>query len=270
MNEVFEGSTGLYLKRAGAAALVLLALFLALKSVSELRGMRYIGAGVPAVNTITVEGDGETVAIPDIGEFTFSVVEKASTVAAAQDSAAKKLNAAIAYLKGQGVDEKDVKTVNYSVGPVYEWQQTACAMGTPCPGGKSVLTGYEVRQSVSVKVRDTKRAGELLTGVGSTGATELSGLTFTVDNDDELQASAREEAIGKAKEKAEVLASQLGVKLVRIVNFNENGGGYPTPMYSRDGYGMGGVMATESKVAPSIPTGENKITSHVTITYEIR
>lgn len=270
MNEAMEGKVGLNIKRGAVLVLVMLALFLALKSVSEVRGMRYIGAGVPAMNTITVEGDGEAVSIPDIGQFTFSVVEKASTVAAAQDSAAKKLNAAVEYLKGQKVDEKDIKTVNYSVGPVYEWQQTSCAIGVPCPGGKSTLTGYEVRQSIQVKVRDTKKAGELLTGVGTTGATELSGLTFTVDNDDKLKADARAEAIGKAKAQADELAGQLGVRLVRIVNFNENGGGYPSPMYSRDAVGVGGIMMAEGKTAPTVPTGENKITSHVTITYEIR
>ncbi len=270
MNEVFEGGQGTNLKRGVLAVLVLLSLFLLAKTFSEFRAFHYIGAGVPAMNTITVEGDGEAVAIPDIGEFSFSVVEKASTVAAAQESAAKKLNAAMGYLKGQGIADKDIKTVNYSVGPQYEWQQIACASGVPCGGGKSVLTGYEVRQTISVKVRDTKVAGDLLTGIGSTGATELSGLNFTVDNDDKLKADARKEAIDKAKDQADELAKQLGVSLVRIVSFSENGGGgYPVPMYERDSMGMG-VMANESKTAPQVPTGENKVSSHVTITYEIR
>lgn len=269
MNEVFEGGAGSYLKKGVLAVLILLSLFLLAKTVSEVSGMRFIGAGTPAMNTITVEGDGEAVAIPDIAEFSFSVVEKASTVAAAQDSATKKMNAAIDYLKKQSIDEKDIKTISYNVGPQYEWQTSVCVNGS-C-GGRSVLTGYEVRQTVLVKVRDTAKAGGLLSGIGSTGATELSGLTFSVDNDDELKDSAREEAINKAQKQADTLANQLGVRLVRIVNFSENGGGgYPVPMYSRDAVGMGGAVMNETKVAPSVPSGENKITSHVTITYEIR
>ena len=270
MNEVFEGSNSSNLRKGALAVLVLLSLFLLAKTVSEVSGMRFIGAGTPAMNTITVEGDGEAVAIPDIAEFSFSVVEKAGTVAAAQDSATKKMNAAIEYLKSQAIDEKDIKTISYNVGPQYEWQSTGCVNGS-CPGGRSVLTGYEVRQTVLVKVRDTAKAGDLLSGIGSTGATELSGLTFSVDNDDELKDSAREEAIDKAQEKADTLADQLGVRLVRIVNFSENGGGgYPTPMYAREAYGMGGDTMNQVKIAPAVPSGENKITSHVTITYEIR
>lgn len=272
MNEtIIEGTGKVHIRRGIVAVLVLLSLFLLAKTASEVMGMRFIGSGMQATNVITVEGEGEAVAVPNIGEFTFSVVEKASTVAAAQDSATKKMNAAIDYLKSQSIDEKDIKTTGYNVNPVYEWQQVVC-ITTPCPGGKSVLTGYEVRQSVAVKVRDTKKAGDLLTGVGAKGASELSGLSFTVENEDELKKQAREEAISKAKSQADALASQLGVRLVRIVNFNESGMPTPMPYYARDAaYGMGGV-AMEAKVAnpASLPTGENKIISHVIITYEIR
>ena len=266
MNELFENPKGRSLIRGAVLVLVLLAVFLGLKSVSEVRGMRYIGAGTPATNTIVVEGDGEAVAIPDIGEFSFSVVEKASSVSSAQDSAAKKMNAAIEYLKGKSIDEKDIKTVAYNVGPQYEWQ-TTCASGVYCPGGKSVLTGYQVSQTISVKVRDTKKAGDILSGIGSTGVTEISNLTFSVDNSDAVKNEARAEAITKAKVKADALAKELGVSLVRVVSFSEQGSGaYPTPMYAS---GMAMDAKTQS-VAPVIPTGENKTTSHVTITYEIR
>ena len=73
----------------------------------------------------------------------------------------------------------------------------------------------------------------------------------------------------EAKAQADMLADKLGVTLVRIVSFNENSGGYPTPYY---GYGVGGVMAKDSVAPQSVPTpaGENTISSHVMITYEIR
>jgi uncharacterized protein len=270
MNEtVIEGPGKTNIRRGIVAVLVLLSLFLLAKTVSELMGMRFIGSGLQATNVITVEGEGEAFAVPDVGEFTFSIVEKASTVAAAQESAAKKMNATLDYLKSQAIDEKDIKTVGYNVNPAYEWQETRCAIGVPCPGGKQVLTGYEVRQTISVKVRDTKKAGDLLSGVGSKGATELSGLSFTVEDEDKLKADARDQAIGKAKAHADALASQLGVRLVRIVNFNESGMPSPMPYYARESLGMG---AADAKVAnqASVPTGENKIVSHVVITYEIR
>ena len=270
--QVFEGDGATHMKRAALIVLVLLGLFLAAKTIAEIAQFRYIGTGIPAMNTISVEGDGEAVAIPDTAQFSFSVVEKQSTVAKAQEEATKKMDALVQYLKGEGIDEKDYKTVSYSVYPQYEWQNIACSPGAYCAPGKQTLTGYEVRQTIEVKVKDTDKAGALLSGVGEKGATELSGLTFTVEDEDALKEEARSEAIEKAQEQADMLSDKLGVKLVRIVNFSEStGGGYPPTPYYSYGRGGDGAMAQEVKAANvPIPEGENKISSHVMVTYEIR
>lgn len=268
---IFEGDQGVKMQKAATLALMVLGLFLAAQTIGEFMKYRYIGAGIPPTNLISVEGKGEVVAIPDTAEFSFSVVEKANTVAPAQDAATKKMNDITAYLKAQGIADKDIKTTGYSVNPQYEWQQAVSCTASYCPPGKSVLTGYEVRQSVTVKVRDTKKAGELLTGIGGKGASELSGVSFTVDDDESLKSQAREKAIADAKAKADVLATQLGVHLVRVVSFNENNGGYPPIYYAKDAtmsVGMGG--AVETRVAPEVPAGENTYTSQVSVTYEIR
>jgi uncharacterized protein YggE len=122
-----------------------------------------------------------------------------------------------------------------------------------------------------VKVKDTKKAGELLSGVGSKGASDVSGLSFTIEDEDKLKAEAREKAIAEAKAKADVLAQSLGVSVIRVTGFYEDSGGYQPPI----AYGMGGDMAVrnmaqEAKAAPELPAGENKIVSNVSITYEIR
>lgn len=254
-------------RKAGAAALILLAVFLAVITVRELMEFRYVGAGVIPSNTITVSGQGEVFAIPDIAEFSFSVTEIGATTAAAQEKAAEKINKAIAYLKGEGVLEKDIKTVGYSAYPKYEWRQVSC-LSYPCPSGKNVLLGFEVSQTISVKVRDTSKAGELLSGVGNTGAENISGINFTVDDIEAIKAEARAKAIADAKAKADILRKDLGVRLVRIVSFNEFGSEPPIPYL----YGRGGVAETsfDSKAAPEVPTGENSVVSQVTVTYEIR
>ena len=251
-----------------ATALGFLALFLLVGTISGLKSMQFIGSGVSATNTINVSGEGEVFAVADTATFSVTVREKAKEVKDAQDAATKKGNDIIAYLKGGGVEEKDIKTLDYSVNPDYEWSQGACPQGGYCPG-KQVLIGYQVSQTLSVKVRDTKKAGDLLSGVGSRGATEVSGLSFTIDDEDALKAEARDKAIAQAKEKAKVLAKSLGVSLVRVVGFYENEGG--GPIY---GYGMGGdermMAVSASKAAPQIPAGQNKIVSNVSVTYEIR
>ena len=255
------------MRRIVLAVAIALAAFLGLKAVGELMNLRYIGAGISPTNVISVSGYGEAVAVPDIATFTYSVVSERPTVAAAQDDATTKANAITAYLREAGVAERDIQTSGYSIYPQYDYTQVVC-ITYPCPG-QQVLRGYEVRQTTSVKIRDTAKAGELLAGVGGRGATEVSGLNFTFDNPDAVEAEARDKAIADAKQKAETLARSLGVKIVRVVSFNESGGGYPSPLYySRDAaLGLGGAEAVK---APEISVGENKVTSNVSVTYEIR
>lgn len=249
---------------------VLLAIFVGVKAVSALKEYKYIGNGVYPTNTIVVSGNGEVMVIPDTASLTFSVIEEAKTVADAQAKATKKMNDIITALKGMGIEDKDIKTVGYNSYPKYEYNTASASLCREgyCPPGKQVLTGYEVSQTLSVKIRKTDTAGDVLTKVGTLGASNISGLEFVVDDMDKAKAEARDKAIAEAKEKADVLAKSLGVKLRRIVNFNESG---DQPYY----YGMGGM---ESKVmnqadavaAPMLPTGENKIMSNVSITYEIK
>lgn len=256
-----------WMRLAGAAALGMLALFLLVATVGGFKYVRYIGSGVAATNTITVSGDGEVFAVPDTATFTVTVRERAKDVKTAQGTATTKMNAIIDYLKGGGVDEKDIRTSDYSAYPQYEWTQGVCRDGY-CPPGKQNLVGYEVSHTLTIKVRDTDMAGELLSGVGSRGASEVSGLSFTIDDEETLQAEAREMAIEDARAKAAELAKQLNVRLVRIVGFSENG---YQPYYA---YGRGGEAALDAvsskAVPPALPAGENKITSNVTVTYEIR
>jgi uncharacterized protein YggE len=252
----FEGVTGERLRKALLVMVILLAVFLAAEVLNTLEGLKYVGTGVSATNTISITGHGEAVAVPDIATFNYSVVSDKATVDEAQADATAKANATTDYLKKAGIDAKDIQTADYSINPQYDYVNQVCANGY-CPGGKQVLKGYEVRQSTTVKVRDTKKAGELLAGVGGTGATEV------------VQTEARDKAIADAKAKADVLAKQLGVSLVRVVSFNENGSGVtPRPMM----YNMaaGSQAKDAAAVAPTISTGQNRVTDDVSITYEIR
>jgi len=245
----------------------ILTLFLLIVSFKELKSISYVGVNPSSPNVITVTGTGDAVSTPDIATFSFTVSETAKTVVEAQDLASKKINAALKAIKDSGVADKDIKTTSYNINPHYEYQNSICS-SYGCPPSKSILTGYDVSQSTSIKVRDIKKAGELLATVGSQNVKYISDLNFSVDEPASVQAKAREEAIAKAQDKAKVLAKQLGVSLVKIVSFSEDNGGY----YPRPVYGMGGadMMTTKAaNVAPEISVGEDKVTSNVTITYEI-
>lgn len=218
---------------------------------------------------ISVSGEGEAIAMPDIATFSFGVHAEGDDAGAAQNKSAESINAIMGWLTEQGVEERDVKTLYYNLNPRYEYTESICNTRGYCPPGERILRGYEVNQTIQVKVRDTAKAGNLISGVGTRGATDISGLEFTIDNETNLMNEAREKAIADAREKADKLAGDLGVRIVRMTGFYEDNGGYP--MY----YGKGGDMAVaEGSMgvvnSPSIPGGENTITSRVTITYQVR
>jgi len=216
-------------------------------------------------DTITVSGKGEVVVKPDIATVSFGVTAENMDVSKAQTEATTKMNGIIDLLKGKGVEAKDIKLTNYNIYPRYDYTQTSQIYPY---GGKQVLAAYVVSQTVEVKIRDISKAGEILSGVGTLKVTDVSGLNFTVDKEDAVKDEARALAITDAKDQAKILAKNLGVRLVKITAFSE-GGNYPVyyEMNKSMALGMGGADAA---IAPQVPMGENKITSNVSITYEIR
>ncbi len=231
-------------------------LFMGVKFVNETRKLDATETDTTKMATIDVSGQGVAFAVPDIASISFTVENKAASVHDAQLAVTSKANAAISFLKKSGVAEKDIQTTDYNAYPQYDYPR----MGEP------KLLGYTVSETVTAKVRDTGSTGNIIDGLGATGVTGISGPQFTVDDPDTINAEARTKAIADAKQKAEILSRQLGVSLVRIVRFSESNGGYPMPLYAaKDAVGMSAGAAS----APVLPTGQNKYTSNVTITYAI-
>lgn len=249
-----------------AGVLVLLMAFLA---ITIAQGVWDFGRGAAAVqNTITVSGTGKVSLVPDIARISFTVQENASTVAAAQESATKRTDNALAALKKLGIADKDVKTSGYQVNPQYTYRP--CPAGAACVNGGNEITGYQVSQSIEVKVRDTAKAGDVLQGLGSLGVQNISGPNFGFDDDQKGQNEARAAAIKDAHEKAEVLAKQLGVRLGKVASFSESGSPVPYFATYKGGVAMDMAVSNQAAPAPTLPTGENETSVNVSITYEIR
>jgi len=245
---------------------ILAILFLAMVTVwfgvgalNKLKENRFIGKEAEVKNTISVSGTGEIWAKPDLALIDFSVVGEKKTVIEAMAENTKKMNSVIEAIKSQGVEEKDLKTTNFSISPRYEWYEKSEIY----PAGIRVLVGYEVNQTLQVKIRDLTKIGNIIQVATEAGANQVGDLRFTIDKQDELKSQARKEAIEKAKVMAKEIAGQLGVKLVKITNFSENATApIPYPYFMERA--MGGGAET-----PQIQTGENKIEVQVSITYEI-
>jgi uncharacterized protein YggE len=266
MNTFFDKKSASQMGKVFLFLGILTMLYMGMKFVNEAKKFTTSDKDISQVSTIDVSGTGTAFAIPDIAVESFTVQEKAATVHDAQGAVTKKINAAMAFLKTAGVAEKDIKTSNYTAYPEYSYPSPCTDRGCLSVNTTPKLIGYTVSETIVVKVRDTSKVGAIVDGLGAAGVTGLSGPDFTVDNPDAVNAEARKEAIADAQQKAQVLARDLGVSLVRVVRFSENGGGSPSPYYAKADMAMGMGGAT----TPAMPAGENKYVSNVTITYEIQ
>jgi len=261
INYNFENkNTGTVLMTIVAVLLVSLIFWVSTDIINKIK----VRENMPAMNTLVVSATNDVYAKPDLALTTFSVVSEAKTVQGAMQDNAAKMNAVIASVKSQGVEDKDLKTTNFNISPRYEWENPACAYSY-CPSGKRILTGYDINQSLEVKMRDLTKIGSIIEGATEAGANEVGSLQFTIDNEDALKEEARNNAIEEAKSKAKNLAEKLDIRLVKIVSFSESGS-FPVPYYAtsaKEASGMGGG-------APDIQTGENKISVTVSLTYQIK
>lgn len=271
MDTIFDPNDKKQIVKYAMILMIILGVFLGVKTLGALKEYSFIGKNIPPMNVISVTGTAEVYAKPDVASFNYSVVEEAKTANEAQDKATTKTNAVLDALKKAGIADKDVKTIAYNIYPKYEYQTSQkvgglCVNGY-CSDGKQVIVGYEVSQTVEVKVRKVDTAGDMLALVGGMNVSNVSNLNFVVDDMDALKAEVRNKAIVDAKEKAKALSKVLGVSFDSIINFSEAGDGYyPVAMSARYDAGM---METKA-VAPQLPTGENKITSQVTLTYSLK
>ena len=223
--------------------------------------------------SFSVSAEGEVVAIPDVAQFTFQVITQGGAdIADLQTQNVEKTNNAIAFVKSQGVEGKDIKTQNFSLDPRYQYYNCS-----PRPLGEKTevcpppeIVGYTITQTVQVKVRDFTTIGTIISGVVENGANSVSQLSFVIDNPDGEESKARAQAIEKAREKAKAVAKAGGFSVGRLLSIQE-GGGFPVynQFYEKAAldYGMGG--AVPSAPLPSIEPGSQEVKVSVTLVYEI-
>lgn len=217
----------------------------------------------PYARTVTVTAEGKVSAKPDLARVTLAVVSEKPTVKAATEDSNAKMNKIIDAVKALNIDPKDITTSGYNLSPTYKYPQNESPQ----------ITGYTLRQELTVKVRKLEIVDQVLDTATRAGANEVGQLSFDIDDTGPLKNDAREKAFAKAKEKAEQMANAAGVNLGRVVTFSESFNDYPMP-YANFSYaekaidggrGMGGVVAP----SPAIEPGSKELTVNVSVTYEI-
>lgn len=240
------------------ALLISLTVLVGFMARNEAREYKYIGVPADVRNTITVTGTGEVTVIPDIATVNLGTTVERVEVADAQEENTRIMNRVYAILKAEGVAKEDVKTTSYTIYPRYNYDRKS---------GARTLRGYEVSQNVTVKIRDLDDIGDILGAAGRSGVNQVGGINFTIDDPEALQDEAREKAFVDAKEKAETLSRVMGVKLRRVVSFNESSGPIPYPRYASMETQF--AIGRDEAVVPEIAPGSTDIRIDVSVTYEI-
>ena len=212
-------------------------------SQSELRGL----------TKVSVTGDSIVQAQPDTAILTISVVTQGRNALSAQQENANRSDAVVRALKSAAGASAEIKTSGYSLQPMRVYKE----------GQPPTITGYEARNSVTVTMSDLTRVGPVIDASAQAGSNDVAGISFTLRKDRPARDQALAEATREALSKAQVIATALGGKLVRIVEVQEEGVQPPRPIYA-DQF----QMKTMSAPTP-IEVGTLDITSRVQLVAEI-
>lgn len=203
----------------------------------------------------SVIGEGKVDVRPDVATVSVGVtVNNAATVEEAQRQMNEVNNKIVAAMNTLKIPKSDIRTSDYSIYPNYgvSGQQ---------------ITGYNGNVSVQITVHDPAMVSQVIEQATVAGANQINSTQFTVEHPEKYREMAREKAIANAKEQAQKLSKDLGIKLGRIVNLVESSdyGAGPQPYYAADmARGMGGGGG------PAVEPGSQTITSVVTLYYEKR
>lgn len=213
----------------------------------------------PSSGDLSVVGEGKVDIVPDMASVDLGIiVNNAATVDAAQKEMNIVNNAIIKGVESLGIKKEDIKTSNYSINPSYNYER-----------GGNEITGYSGNATVTIKVRDTDKLPDVIQKATEGGANQVMGTNYSVDKPESYREKARDAAIANAREQAEKLASQLGIRLGKVTNIIESSGGSQPPMYFERAVAMDAKAGTNIP-SPDLQPGTQTITSTVTLFFEKR
>lgn len=220
--------------------------------LSACAGQSNPGQMTPQIN---VSGKGEVYLVPDIAYVYIGTRSESADVATSLSENIKQAQDIASTLQNLGVDPIDIQTTSFNVYPVQNYG----------PDGQVTDTKYVVENTVFVKVRELTRLGELLDAVVRSGANNINGINFDVENREQAEAEARKMAVQDATQKAQELAEAAGVSLGEILSLNVYSSGSPQPVYDAKG---GGYAASGAQVP--VASGQLLITAEASVTYGLK
>jgi uncharacterized protein YggE len=235
---------------------ILLFTILAFALVLSACGPAVVGQAQPVTRTLNVNGLGTTYLTPDIAYIYIGVHSEGATASEVVAANKTQTNAVLDALKKAGVEDKDLRTTNFSIWPSQQYS----------PEGTVTGTIYMVDNTVYVTVRNLDGLGDLLDDTIAAGANSINSIQFDVADKSAAVKEARAKAVEDAKNQAQELADAAGVNLgdIQNISFYDNS---PYPVFEGKGGGGGGATA-QSAVA--IQPGQLTISVTVNLTYELK
>ncbi|MFN3591676.1 MAG: SIMPL domain-containing protein [Thermaurantiacus sp.] len=204
--------------------------------------------------TLTVVANAEVAATPDIAEVGAGVMTTAATAEAALSENAQRMDRVVRSLRAQGIADRDIQTTGLSVQPQFRYEQNR----------EPILVGFRASNQVRVILRDPRRAGRVVDALVKEGANQIDGPSFRVENPEPLLDRARQEAVRKARARAELYASAAGMRVAKITSISEQQAMRPPPMP------VGRALAAEAMADSPVMPGELQLSVTVTMGFELQ
>ena len=214
-------------------------------------------------NQVSITGQGKITYQPDIAKITLGVqIDRRQTSEQAINELNERMARIISALEQVGISKEDIETQNYSLQTQYDYKD-----------GVQTVAGYDANQKLIVKVRDIQndkeKVGNVISFASQAGSNQMLGVSFSIDDMNELKQQARILAIEDARKKSASLAAAAGIRLGKVVGWYENdvtSPENPTP------YGMEVRDLAEKGLvpAPQLPSGTEDIIIEISLTYDVK
>jgi uncharacterized protein len=212
-------------------------------------------APAPTLSSIRVSGDARVTAKPDRVQIDIGVTTRATHSQEAAAENAREVETMLAAVRKAAGPAAVLKTISYSLNPSYQYHPN---------GGEPTLTGYNAVNVVQVTLDELAKIGAVIDSATAAGANQVQGIQFTLRDTEGVRAEALREAVTRARAEAEVLASALGLKVVRILSVEES-----SPRVVPVRAFMGGAARTAAAPATPVESGTLDVTADVVLTVEV-
>ncbi len=207
----------------------------------------------PEERLLSVTGKGKVDVQPDIATIRLSVYVQAKTAEEAQTQNSVLMDAVITAVKGLAVAEKDIQTQEITVYPIMD-----------NPKNTQEITGYSATNSITVKLRDVKKTGELVAAATQAGANEVTSINFELLDETAAYQQALADAVADANAKAAIMAEAAGADLDGPMTIQE-GASYTTDM---DEILM--PAKTDGDVTTPVQAGQLTVNAEVTVQFKLK